>query len=30
MVEIGNNLQRIRELSVQSANATNSDSTVTR
>jgi len=26
MVEIGNNLQRIRELSVQSANATNSDS----
>jgi len=25
MVEIGNNLQRIRELSVQSANATNSD-----
>ncbi len=26
MVEIGNNLQRIRELSVQSANATNSES----
>ncbi|WP_411850936.1 flagellin [Stenotrophomonas sp. LGBM10] len=26
MVEIGNNLQRIRELSVQSSNATNSDS----
>jgi len=26
MVEIGNNLQRVRELSVQSANATNSDS----
>ncbi|SBV35697.1 A-type flagellin [uncultured Stenotrophomonas sp.] len=26
MVEIGNNLQRIRELAVQSANATNSDS----
>ncbi|HDS1590537.1 TPA: flagellin, partial [Stenotrophomonas maltophilia] len=26
MVEIGNNLQRIRELSVQSANATNSSS----
>ncbi len=26
MVEIGNNLQRVRELAVQSANATNSDS----